>query len=244
MARYETAAQAINTAAVEVGLVAVTDPYASTDPAFTQLCGLLTSCGRELITMKEWQRLTTKFQFTTAILDTGDYDFPADFGRMIDQTGWNPTARLPLGGPLSAQDWVYLRSTNLAADTIYLSYREESGQFRILPQPPPVGQVIVLEYISRYWVAAAGFPTILAKDAPTRSDDIVLFEPILIAKFLKLRFLESKGFDTTAASKQFDNALEAWAGNDKSAPTLNVARSRSFPYLDDRNVPETGYGLP
>lgn len=244
MARYETAAQAIQQAALECGLVAGSNPYANTDPAIVQMCGLLTSSGRELLGMREWQRMIVSFTLTTAALDTGFYPLPADYGRHVDQTDWNPSNRLPLGGPLTAQDYTYLINTNLASSTIYISFREKDGQFVILPQPPPVGQVITFEYNSRYWVATAAAPTVLASDTPTAPDNIVLFEPILIQKLLKLRFLEAKRFDTTAASQQFNNAIMAWGGMDKSAPVLSAARSRGFPYIDDRNVPETNYGLP
>lgn len=232
-------------AGVELGIGVPTNPYSSTDQAVVQLVGLLNSAGKELLTMREWQRLIVSYSFTTAVPpDTGLYSLPVDYGYMIDQTDWNPTNRLPLGGPLSAQDYTYLLATNLASSTIYISFREKAGQFVVLPQPPPNGQKISFEYMSRYWVATAGAPTVLAKDAPTLPDDILLYEPIVIQKLLKLRFLEAKKFDTTAACQQFENALMSWGGKDKSAPILSAARSRGFPYLGDRNVPETGYGLP
>jgi len=245
MPRYDTAANVINLAASECGLTAVPDPYVSLDPAFIQLRNILTAAGRELIALHDWQRLIKTHTITTVVPpDTGDYDLPADFGRMIDQTGWTPTNRLPLGGPLSPQDWTYLVNTNLASSTVYVSFRQAQGQFRVLPQPPPTGIVMNFEYISRYWVATAAAPTVLAKDAPTAADDVILYEPILITKFLKLRFLEAKGFDTVAASKQFEVTFMQWTGNDISAPTLSMARMRVFPYLNWRNVPETNYGLP
>lgn len=244
MARYETSTQCITQAALECGLVAGANPYTNTDQAITQMVGLLNSAGRELLMMREWQRMIVSFSLTTQIGDTGFYNLPADYGRHIDQTDWNPSNRLPLGGPLTAQDYTYLLATNLASSTIYISFREKDGQFVILPQPPPVGQVITFEYNSRFWVAAAAAPTVLVKDAPTAPDDILLFDPILIQKLLKLRFLEAKKFDTTAASQQFNNALMALGGQDKSAPVLSASRSRGFPYIDDRNVPETNYGLP
>jgi hypothetical protein len=244
MARYETSTQCIQQAALECGLSAGTNPYTSTDPAIVQMVGILNSAGRELLLMREWQRMIVSYSFTIAIGDTGFYNLPTDYGRHIDQTDWNPSNRLPLGGPLTAQDYTYLLATNLASSTIYISFREKDGQFVVLPQPPPVGQVISFEYNSRFWVAASGAPTVLAKDAPTAPDDILLFDPILIQKMLKLRFREAKGFDTTAASQQLNNAIMALGGMDKSAPVLSAARSRGFPYIDDRNVPETNYGLP
>jgi hypothetical protein len=249
MARYETAQQCIFQTALECGLTALgpspgVNAYSSTDQGIVQMVGLLNSCGREIVTMREWQRLIVAFTMTVQIGDTGFYNLPADYSRHVDQTDWNPSNRLPLGGPLTAQDYTYLLATNLASSTIYISFREKDGQFVILPQPPPVGQVITFEYNSRYWVAAAGLPLVLAKDAPTAPDDIILFDPLLIQKCLKIRFKEAKGFDTTAASQQFNNAVMSFSGQDKSAPVLSAARSRGFPYIDDRNVPETNYGLP
>jgi len=248
MPRYATAGDIINQVAAEVGLVPVADPFASTDPAFVQLKYLLTSSGRELLGSHQWQRFVQTHSITTAVPpDTGNYDLPDDFGWIIDQTGWNPVSGgngLPLGGPLSEQDWAYLVSTNLASSTIYISFKQADGQFQILPQPPPDAQLITFEYMSRYWVATALAPTVLAADEVTAFDEVVLFEPILIQKLLKLRFLEAKGFDTGAAVQQFANAFSQWTGKDTSAATLNMARVRVFPYLGWRNVPETNYGLP
>jgi hypothetical protein len=75
--------------------------------------------------------------------------------------------------------------------------------------------------------------------------DIVLFEPILFIKKLKLAWLQAKGFDTTKAQDEFDAALESWIGKDTSAPVLNVAGNGMFGlrFLDGViNVPETKYG--
>lgn len=247
MARYDSAADIINGAAVECGLTAVSDPYSSTDPAFIQLRLLLKTAGLEMLSLYQWQKMVREHSITTAVPpDTGDYDLPDDFGFMIDQTGWSPMSAgtgLPLGGPLSEQDWAYLVNTNLASSTIYVSFKISEGQFQVLPQPPPDGIEINFRYISRYWVAATGSTT-GTKFAPEQADDVILFEPILIIKFLKLRYLEAKGFDTTAAVGQFLTMFQAWTGKDVSAPVLNMARSRYFPYLGYRNIPETNYGLP
>lgn len=246
MARFDTAQQVINAVANEVGLAAPPsfDPTTSVDPAFIQLTALCTTAGRELYGMHEWQALNKKYSITVQSGDSGVYPLPADYGYTIDGTAWNPTNKLPLGGPLTPQDWEYLISTGLAANTIYISYRMNQMEFQILPQPPPVGQVITLEYVSRYWAAVTGAPTVPAQDYVALATDVILFEPILMVKMLKLRFLEAKGFDTTAAANQFITIFNGITGKDESAQTLNMARMRTFPYLGWRNVPETNYGLP
>lgn len=245
MARYDTAGNIINQAAAEVGLVPVTNPFTSVDPAFQQMIYLLTAAGRELLGSHQWQRFVKRYSITTTTAST--YDLPADYGWFIDQTGWNPVSGgngLPLGGPLTEQDYAYLVSTNLASSTIYISFREADGQIAILPSPAPAGKTITFTYMSRYWVAATGAPTTPVADSVALTTDVVLFEPTLITKLLKLRFLEAKGFDTTAAVTQFANLFDQWTGKDTTTAVLNTARVRTFPYLGWRNVPETNYGLP
>lgn len=245
MPRYSDAGDIINTVAAEVGLTPVSDPYTSSDPAFVQLTYLLDSAGQELLGAHQWNKFVKTHSITTTT--ASEYDLPDDFGWFIDQTGWNPVATgngLPLGGPLTEQDYAYLVSTNLAASTIYISFRQADGKIVILPDPAPSGQEITFQYVSRYWVADAAAPTTGASDTADEADDVVLFEPVLIQKLLKLRFLEAKGFDTTAAVSQFANVFSQWTGKDASAQTLNMARVRVFPYLGWRNVPETNYGLP
>lgn len=249
MARYDTAAEVINSAAIECGLQAVSNPFTSSDPAFIQLCALLTNVGRELLGLYQWNKFQKTYSITTHVPpDTGDYDLPDDFGYFIDQTGWTPTNAgmgLPLGGPLSEQDWAYLVNTNLASSTIFVSFKLSEGKFSVLPQPPPDGIEIKFSYVSRYWVAAPSPAAATGiADKVTAADQVILFEPILISKFLKLRFLEAKGFDTNSAAAQFQSVFMQWTGKDTSAPVLNAARMRLFPYLGWRNIPETNYGLP
>lgn len=247
MSRFETAGVIINRTAAELGLTPADNPFTSTDPAFIQLCTLLTSAGLELLALHEWQKLTQTHSLTTGVAPdddpNGHYELPDDFGYMIDQTGWTPTSRLPLGGPLTPQDWTYLVNTNLSSTTIYVSFRQRDGQFWILPDPPPDNIEITFEYISRNWVEDGASPGTF-KDSVSAAADIVLYEPVLIVKFLKLRQREAKGFDTTAAVGQFITMFNAWTGLDVTAPILNAARSRYFPYLGARNVPDTGFGMP
>ena len=249
MSRFDTAVNIINQAASECGLTAVSDPYASSDPAFIQMRNILTSSGRELLGSHEWQKMVKEHTIntTTTVANppgSNKYDLPDNFSSMIDQTGWTPTNAgmgLPLGGPLTPQDWTYLVATNLASSTIYVSFRQAQGQFWVLPDPPPADIDITFEYISRNWVISSAA---VEKDSCTAADDIVWFEPILITKLLKLRYLEAKGFDTTAAVTQFANAFMQWTGKDITAPVLSMARNRVFPYLSWRNVPQTNFGLP
>jgi hypothetical protein len=242
MARYSSAADILNRVAVEVGILKTPDPYSSTDESFIQLQGLLDSAGQEMVELYAWQTLVEKFNLTTKEFDTGTYDLPDDFSYMIDQTGWDRTNRVAIGGPLSAQDWAYLEGRDLVSQSIYASFRLVDNKFDLYPQPPPIGLEISFEYISRNWV--------LAEDESTRADvvtgggEFVLYEPILIIKFLKCKFLEAKGFDPSSARLEFDTMFMSRTGKDKGASILSASNnSRGFPYLHPYyNTGDTGYG--
>lgn len=250
MARYAEAGNVINRAAAETGITPVDNPYLSADDTFKQLVQLLNSAGEEMLALHEWNKLNRTHTIVTGTtvanpVGTGKYDLPADFGYFIDQTGWDKTERLPLGGPMTSQDYAYLVNTNLANSTVFVTFRQNEGQFWVLPDPPLSGQELNFQYISRNWVQPAGTTSVDDRtDTASAFADVVLFEPILIIKFLKLRLLEAKGFDTTAAVGQFLTAFNSWTGKDVAAPILRMARSRVFPYLGWRNIPETGYGTP
>ena len=243
MARLYIANDIINRVAVEVGLLSVSDPLSSVDETFIQLAELLNAAGQELVELHPWQVLTQVFQLTTADTDSGTYDLPDDFSYMIDQTGWDRSNRVAIGGPLSAQDWSYLDGRDLVSQSIYASFRLVDNKFDLYPQPPPDGLDIRFEYISRNWAQEQG--TGDKKDMITNGADIVMYEPILIIKFLKVKFLQAKGFDTTAASLELENIFNSRTGKDTGAAILSASNnSRGFPYLHPYyNTSDTGYGM-
>ena len=244
MAReFDIATDILNSVAAEVGVSPVTDPYTDPNQVFQQLKNLINSAGRELLRYYAWEILVKEHQITTLDTDSGDYPLPDDFSYMIDQTGWERQENVPLWGPLSAQDWTYLLGRDLVSHTIYASFRISQGLFRIFPQPPPNDLDINFEYINRNWVEAGDAPDTF-KSKTTIGSDIVLYDPILIVKFLKAKYLEAKGFDSTAARNDFALEFDAITGQEKGAPILNAAiLGREFPYLEPyRNLPDTGYG--
>ena len=237
-----TAADIINRVAAEVGLRPVVDPYSSTDDAFVQMQYLLNISGEELVMSYPWEFLTRPHQIITADGDTGEYDLPADFAYMIQQTGWERSENVPLGGGLSPQAWTYLKGRDLAQNTLYASFRLAQGKFNIYPDPPPVGLDINFEYISLNWTQNPTDASITASDV-TDGGTIVLFDKTLISRHLKVKFLEASGFDTSKAQADFATFFSFMTGKDKSPPVLNQGNGgRGFPYLDGYNVPDTRFG--
>ena len=242
--RYSTANDVINRAAVEIGLNADVDPVSSKDEAYVQLKYLLNSAGQELVQLNDWQVMERDFAFTTTELDTGSYDLPSDFSHMIDQTGWDRTNTVPIGGPLSSQDWAYLAGRDLVSQTIYVNFQLDGGKLQLYPQPPPVGLDISFKYMSRTWVAEQVNNDNRFTTVQTGSD-IILYEPILIIKMLKVKMLEAKGFDASAARAEFELIFDSTTGKDTGAPILSADRtSRGINYISPyKNTGDTGYGM-
>jgi len=244
ISRYIPAADIINRAAVECGIEPSADVFADTNPSFIQLRNLITTCGQDLVEAYPWEILRREHAIATVVPpDTGVYDLPDDFGYMIPQTGWERAENVPLGGPLSPQQWAYLFGRDLVSFTIYASFRIMENKFQIFPQPPPNGLDIHFEYISRGWVEDPGGGTY--SDTVTNNDDMVLFKPVMMVQYLRFKFLDAKGFSSATAAAAFAKAYEDATGGNKSAPMLNAgARAAGIHYLDFRNIPNTNYGGP
>ncbi len=155
---FDTVANIVSDAATELGLGAVADVFGSSDPNVAQLRTFLKSLGRDLWREKSWTHLQQIHTFTS-IQGKPRYDLPADFGRMIDQTGWNRTNRLPLAGPMSPQEWQFLRA-RLVGVVFTVLFRPMEGQIWLYPDVnTPGGYAIAFEYESRWWLKASALLT-------------------------------------------------------------------------------------
>lgn len=219
---YDTAGEIINDAAVEVGLAAVPDPFTSSDPNHQQLVRLLKQLGREVCYLSEWNQLQREHTFQT-VAGQIDYPLPADFSKLLGQTGWNRTTRLPLGGPASPQEWQLYQARAIGA-SLTLQFRARDAVVSVYPSPPD-GIAVAFEYLSRQWVKSlhAAGPD---KDVPTAASDFVLFDPLLMVRGLKLGWLQAKGFDTTAALADFRRVLGIVQGASNPGPVLRLHRRR------------------
>jgi hypothetical protein len=253
--QYQQAGQLINDVAVEVGLAASNAPLASTDNNFVQLKTLANILGRDLTRRYEWELLTRTYVITT--VNTGPpppdgvtyYPLPNDFFKMINQTAWNRTSRLPMAGPLSAQGWEWLVGLVSNQFTIYLGFRPWAGTFAVYPSPNPANQEIAFEYVSQNWVQPSGSATGdpgLRTNLIANPGDLVLFDPVLFSRGLKVRFLNAKGFDSSDAVNDFDEVWEMVVGADVGAVKLNLSDSGwGMRLLDSlNNVPPSGFGMP
>ena len=242
---YDTAGSIINDALVEVGLAAVADPFADTDSNVAQMCTLLKSKGREILRQRFWTQMRDEHTFTT-VQGTSTYALPTDFHTMADQSGWNRTNRLPLGGPLSPQEWQYLKS-RLVGVVFTVLFRPMDGEIYIYPDTnTPGGYDIAFEYLTNGWIERPAIPTNTFHDYPVASNDIVRFDSLMVMRGIKLEWLKLHAFDTTSAQQDYTEAYNRAAGMDSFNPVLNLTNRSMLrgidPLLGQQNIPVTGYG--
>lgn len=218
--RFLTAGEILNRVASAVGLERVTDPYASIDPSFAQMRDLLLEAAGDVLNLKGWPQLVREEAVTTVEGQTA-YDVPEDFRSFVPQTGWNRTARRPLGGPMSPQGWQKLLTWG-SGSSLNVVFRLSPLQLVVYPSPP-AGVEIAYEYQSKYWVQGST-ETSASGDQPASSSDIVLFDDLLIVRALKLKWLQAKGFDTTVAATEYRDALESAMARAGGAPKLSLVR--------------------
>lgn len=237
---YKTASEIISDAAVLCGLGAVTTPFASTDANVVQLRTLLKTAGRDIVRDFEWPQLRVRYNFST-VASQPSYTMPAGFSRWVNGTQWNTSSRIPLGGPVTPQGWELLQVFNLVG-AVQLFFFTKANQIWVTPTPSSAN-TIALQYVTDYWIQPDG-ESAGTQDEPTDDDDVVLLDSQMMVHRLRRDFQRLKGFDSTAASEDYDRAYERATGNAEAAPVLNLNRQ---PYnrarlLDNSNLPPTGYG--
>ena len=239
-----TANQILNQVAAEVGVQPAADPFSSIDPQFVQMRYLLNAAGDELVTLHPWEVLQSEAFVDVPDVDPpGEYALPDDFAYMINQTGWERNENVPLFGPLSAQDWQYLLGRDLVTSTIYASFRLNEGVLKLFPPDHP-GLQVYYEYVSNRWVRSADDPSVFT-DQVLAGGDTPVYHRNLISRYLKVKYYEARGLDTSAAQASFNQQFLFMTGQNEGGEVLNAGRvRRGFPYLDSfYNTPDSGYGM-
>jgi hypothetical protein len=234
----QTANTILTTAQAELGLPVTS--VAATDALTTQLVALLNKAGRELAKLP-WSHLVQRTTVTTTAATS--YALPSDYGRMVDQSGWDVTGQLPLVGPLSPQEWEALQARSTIS-SLGTAFRVWLNRLYIYPSTT-TGKTLAYEYRSAFWVA--GFDGALT--APdevlvSNNGDLVWFDFQLAVAALKVAWKREKGFDSTSAEQDFQAALEAAMSDDKPAPVLNAGSPSAggVRMISLANVPDAGFG--
>lgn len=237
--RYSSAGQIVSEVLGILGLPVPVSVASSSDATARQMWRLLTECGQKLTRVNHtWQMQYRTWEINTT--GATEYDLPSDLARFVDETGWNNTSRIPMLGPMSQQQWRMLQARKLGGTTLRVQYIIQNDKLVLYFAPTPT-QNLTIEYISRGWVSpAAAVDTRL--DHVMADADTVLYPPELIKAFLKYKWREEKGFDTTASKQDYDDMLEQCKYDDRPHRRLSLVTQGAYPYVGVVNLPDTGIG--
>jgi hypothetical protein len=220
------------------------DPAGSEDPAVQQMVQAANMAGNELLTLYDWQELIKRHAMTIVSSEPNQreraFDLPEDLARWVDQTNWNATTQFPSLGPVSPQMWQQLLiRTTLPTLSFYWQVRD--NKIYVLA-PPNSPQTMSVFYISAGWVRDQNDPT-LYKNRMVLNGDVSLIDATIMTLYTRVKWLEMKGLDSSAAMRDFNTALENRKASEKGAPVLAMARDFRFPYIQPLiNTPDTGMG--
>jgi hypothetical protein len=220
------------------------DPAGDTDPAVVQMVQSVNLAGIDLLSLNDWQELTKTHTISIQASPPGvseqAFALPDDFYEFVDQTQWNSTMQWPAIGPVSPQAWqqLLIRQT-LPTLSFYWQIRDNS---LYILSPPTTAQTLSFFYQSVAWVRDQDTST-LYKNRAVKNGDVILLDAYLVTLLARVKWLEMKGFDSSAAMRDFQVNYENRKGNEKGAPVLNMVRNYGFPYLNAiNNLPDTGFG--
>lgn len=202
----------------ELGLPIPQTLFGVDNPQITQLVALLNSSGNELLTFYSWEQFQ-KFWNWDTIDGQAEYALPTDWGYFIDQTQWDQTNHWPLLGPKSPQEWAWLKGGLLQAAP-RMRYRVYQKKFVLHPVPGSTPFNMNMEYVQSNWVikSDASLANMVTEDS-----DVVNYHPWLVIKFIKVKFYELKGFDTSGVRGDFLRVFQSLTGKDKGAPKLSLS---------------------
>lgn len=223
---------AVQSALGELGQSRPQVVVSSTDKEVQQMFSLLIALCEELSQTYNWQELQTSHTFQ-AEAGQDSYKLPTDCLRIVNSTLWDTSTQTPISGPLTDAGWAAVKN-GLGATPTDNQYRLQGQSLKLLPTPQAT-KTIAYDYISAKYVINAG-DGVLKTDFANDADGFV-FDDRLVINGLKLKYMETKGFDTTTYLSDFNRSLEAVMSSNRSASPLNLGSSQGFRLLGVNNLP-------
>jgi hypothetical protein len=165
------------------------------------------------------------------------YDLPSDFETITDRTQWDKSKHWEMLGPEDPQQWQWLKSGYISTGP-RVRWRILDGQFQIWPIMN-TQEYLGWEYRSNAWArSSTGTP----QQQFLADSDTTVFDDRIMVLYTKLKYFQTKSFDTTALQQDYQRYLSIAKANDKGAPNLSFAPYPSKVLIGYANIPDTGYG--
>lgn len=198
--------------------------------AALQVGNVITGTGQtpyaEILTIDSSTQVTLNAPVTTSTASVSmtfakqDYDLPDGYDRMISDTNWDRTDHWRNLGPKSSQDWQFLQGGIISIGPRE-RYRIYNNKFRIFQALTTVYN-FSFEYVSNYWVCAAGSDQ-GSKAAYTLDTDTSIFPDDLMLAGLKFYFLKAKKLDYSIELGEFMRSLSYCKAQDVPVSAMSLA---------------------
>jgi hypothetical protein len=165
------------------------------------------------------------------------YDLPADFENITNRTQWDKSKHWEMLGPEDAQQWQWLKSGYISTGP-RVRWRILDNQFQIWPIMN-TQEYLGWEYRSKGWARSASGAI---KNSFTADSDTTVLDDRIMVLATKLKYFQTKSFDTTALMQDYQRYLSVAKANDKGAPNLSFSPQASRVLIGYANIPDTGYG--
>lgn len=194
----------------------------SQDDQLTQIVGLANEICEDLVRRHSWTSLQYETVFTSvagadqgAITDLA----PNAYLKILNETIFDRTRRLPVFGPRSPQQWQVLKALPMAGP--FYQYRIQQGRLKIIPDMP-AGHIMAFEYASEGVVQDNSTATPTAKAFFTRDDDTFLLDKSLLLLGLRWRWKEEKGLPYMESFRLYESAVAEAAGSDGTKQPMSM----------------------
>lgn len=165
------------------------------------------------------------------------YAMPADYDRIVDRTQWDKTRHWEMIGPLSSQQWQFLKSAFISTGP-RVRWRMMGNMFQIWPLLG-TSEYLGFDYISNGWVTDTTGNT---KSNFSLDTDMCIYPDRLMTLGLKLKYFEIKGFDTSSIRHDYQGELDRAKAMDGGSATLSFAPAINSILIGWNNIPDSGYG--
>ena len=210
----------IQTFAKRTGIPVPTQVIGSSDTQIVQLEGLLEEILEDLCTRWTWQALIYEAHFTSVAAEvqgTLSVIAPNGYLRILKDTIYNRTMRLPIYGPMTEANWQVAKSM-FNAGPLY-RYRLRGNQLLTYPQMP-VGHECYFEYASSR--AVLDYGGAVFKQFPTDDGDTFLFQDHILLAGLRWKWKCEKGLDYSEELRRFEEMVADANAQDNRKPDLSM----------------------
>ena len=241
--KQQTILWEVQEACKQLALPIPNDVFGSQDETALLMGSLANMAGILLSDGFNWQDLQKELVITGDGA-TKEFPLPADFGSIVDNTGWSYAIRRPVI-VLNPQQWAAISTWLSQSFYINPACRIYQNKLQFMTAPPALGK-IQFQYRICDWVITAPDPNTTAPIL-ANNGDIPRFDWLMMVLAIKCKWLEQKGMDTTAAQSDLNDRYLQLTQRDEVAPTLTLSGPMpgGFRYLDNFfNSPDTGIGIP